>query len=298
MRSRARAILCCGVTTLRLASLLGFHGYDATWRLWNITTMTLPFGDLRVVTGGAVSRQQGFDPMVENPGDPWHRRLNHPRIWQSLYAFGLTPDHTILIGFGFKFLFLTGVCLVLPNASWNILIVVMAALLSPAALLGIERCNIDLLMFFIVSLSVLAANRRPVFAGAMVFAGFALKLFPLFAGAVLLRSSRSTWLKLILVLFVAVGLYVILTYSDFALIRAATQDGNVFSYGMDVFPTSLRAGTTWPRLLSMVLVCLPIASVSLLGTSWMAQRSICIQPTIMFNDGAYLLMRPENAPAR
>jgi hypothetical protein len=241
-----------------MASLFASFGYEATWRLWNIPTLTLPFGDLRVITGGAESRRQGFDPMIENPGDPWGRPLNYPRIWQSFYRVGLTPEHTTFIGFAFIALFLTGICLILPNASWTIIALVIAALLSPATLLGMERGNIDLLMFFIVSVAVFAANRWPAFSAIAVFGGFALKLYPLFAGAVLLRTSRSLFFRLIVVLVGAVSLYVILTYSDFALIRAATQNGIVFSYGMNVFPASLRTGNSQAKLLSYLVVLLSL----------------------------------------
>lgn len=218
--------------------------------------MTLPLGDLRVLTGGAESRRQGFDPMIENPGDPWHRRLNYPRLWQSLYPLGVTPDHTTVLGIALIFLFLTGVCLVLPNPSGGILVLVIAAILSPATLLGVERGNVDLLMFFLVSLSVVAAHRWPAVSAATVFSGFALKLFPLFACAVLLRASRSTFLRLILVLLVAATVYIVLTYSDLALIRTATQKGIVFSYGIDVFWMSLPAGNWSARMLSYLVVLL------------------------------------------
>lgn len=249
--------ICC-LATLFMASLFASRGYDATWRIWNVPTLVLPFGDLRVITGGAESRRQGLDPMMENPGDPWHRPLNYPRVWQSLYRFGLTPDHTTIIGFTFIVLFLVGVCLILPNASWRVLSVTLVVLLSPATLLGMERGNIDLLMFFFISLAVIAAKRSPSFSAAAVFAGFALKLYPLFAGAILLRAGRSTFFRLIVALFVATSTYVILTYSDFALIRAATQNGIVFSYGTMVLPTSLGIEASLATILSYLAVLLAL----------------------------------------
>ena len=80
MKSRKRVIVICGVVTLLFIILLILYGYDNTWRLWNIPTMSPHFADMRTITHGAESYAQGLDPMIENPGDPWHRRMNYPLL--------------------------------------------------------------------------------------------------------------------------------------------------------------------------------------------------------------------------
>ena len=88
-----------GVALLMLLLFL-LLGYEQTWRLWNILVMSPPFADLRVITHGADSIARGLDPLVSNPGDPWGRPLNYPRIWQSLYSVGINKSHTIALGLG------------------------------------------------------------------------------------------------------------------------------------------------------------------------------------------------------
>jgi hypothetical protein len=237
VKSRTKIIMGCGLTILIFGALLSLYGYNNTWKLWNIPTMSPYFADIRVVTGGSESYRQGFDPMIDNPGDPWHRRLNYPRIWQNLYSIGINQSHTIYIGVIFILLFLVGVCVFLPHASNIIIVLVMAAVLSPATLLGIERGNIDLFMFFLMSISIVAAKskRWHILSAIAVLLGFILKLFPIFGCAVLLRLSRSLFLKYILVILVIATLYVSLTYSDILLIREVTEIGTYLSYGSNVF---------------------------------------------------------------
>lgn len=124
-------------------------GYEHTWRLWNIPVMSPPFADLRVITHGADSVARGLDPLISNPGDPWGRPLNYPRIWQSLYSVGVNKSHTVLLGLGIILSFLAGVVMILPNASNMTASLVFCALASPAVLLGIERANIDLFIFLL-----------------------------------------------------------------------------------------------------------------------------------------------------
>ncbi len=197
--SRRKVILACVLVTLVFGLLFSLYGYDRTWRLWNIPTMSPHFADLRVITGGAESYAQGFDPMIENPGDPWQRRLNYPRVWQSLYSIGVNQSHTTYIGISFILLFMVSICLLLPHASNIIIVLVMAAVLSPATLLGIERGNIDLFMFFLVTISVVAIKRWHILSALAVLLGFVLKLYPIFGCAVLLRAIRPLFLRYVLI---------------------------------------------------------------------------------------------------
>ncbi len=196
--------------------------------------MSPHFADLRTITHGAESYMQGLDPMIENPGDPWHRRMNYPRIWQSLYFIGINSAHTTLIGIIIIFSFLVGICVILPNASNKVIVMVFAAVLSPATLLGVERGNIDLLMFFFASLSVLAIQRSYILSMFAIITGFFLKLFPIFGITVLLKAEREKFILYILIIFAFSLLYIYATSQDLLLIRDATPKSTTLSYGMNV----------------------------------------------------------------
>jgi len=258
MKSRAKAILACGLATLIFLLLFSLYGYDRTWRLWGISTMSPHFADLRNITGGAESYAQGFDPMIKNPGDPWQRRMNYPRVWQSLYLIGINQNHTTYIGIVFILLFLIGICLILPQASNITIALVMLAALSPATLLGIERGNNDLPIFFLVALSVVAIKKSPILSAAVVLIGFVLKLFPIFGCSVLLRINRTMFWKYAVSLFVAGVMYLVLTYSDNLIIGELSTKSMGLSYGVNVFwmrAMSLNLTMGWyARLLSFLTV--------------------------------------------
>jgi len=227
--------LACCLAVLVFARLFTLFGYNNTWGLWNIPTMPPYFADLRSITHGADSYAQGFDPMIENPGDPLQRRLNYPRIWQSLYSIGVNQSHTKILGIVIILLFLIGVCLVLPHASNTMILLVMAAVLSPATLLGVERGNVDLFMFFLAAVSVVAAQSQYILSAVIILFGFVLKLYPIFGCAVFLKLYRSKFLKHMIIISIISTLYAFITFSDLLLIMEGTPKGAWLSYGLNTF---------------------------------------------------------------
>lgn len=205
------------------------------FRFLAVPVMEPCFADLRTITGGAESRKLGFDPMVKNPGDPWNRVMNYPRIWQSLYLFGVDESDTVPMGIMFVSLFLFGICLILPNAPNSAVLAVILALLSPAVLLGIERGNTDLFMFFLVALFVFLVNKNKYcFSSFVILIASFLKLFPIFAAVSLLRAEKKIFLRLFCIVSVAFAVYLFLTFSDLLLISKGTLKSISLSFGKDV----------------------------------------------------------------
>jgi len=235
MKSRYKAIVSALAAVLLFTVLFSLYGYNNTWRLWNIPVVSPHFSDLRPITHGAESFAQGLDPMIENPGDPWQRELNYPRVWQGLYALGLNETHTTALGIVVIASFLIGVCLFLPYASTLTTTLVFLAVLSPAALLGIERGNTDLFIFFLASVSIVAAQRSYLLSGVVIFTGFILKLFPIFGWAVLFGSVQSRFVRYTLGMLVFASFYIVATFSDILLIKEGTPQGVFLSYGLNVF---------------------------------------------------------------
>lgn len=271
MRSRLRIIVACAFAALLLGLLFARVGYEATWRLWNIPTMSPHFADLRTITGGADEYAHGIDPLADNPGDPWRRRQNYPRVWQGLYALGVDEGDTTALGVTFIALFLIGVCLATSNGGTPVALAVLAALLSPAVLLGVERANSDLLMFFLVAAAVAAIRPAPVLAAAAIVAAFVLKLFPVFACATFLRLQPGSFRRYALVLAAVVAGYVLLTFSDIALIRAGTPQGTFDAYGMGVLHEAARNVSATVSTVAAVLSWAALAAV--LAWSFTAARS-------------------------
>ena len=55
------------------------------WMHWGVPTMLPSFADLRVITTGIKTVQEGGDPFLGNPSDIGQRPTNYPRIW--IYSF-------------------------------------------------------------------------------------------------------------------------------------------------------------------------------------------------------------------
>ena len=57
-------------------------GWVEGWSLFGIPVMYPPsFADARNIQGALLSYQNGLDPTLSNPGDPWGRELLYPKTW-------------------------------------------------------------------------------------------------------------------------------------------------------------------------------------------------------------------------
>jgi hypothetical protein len=221
-----------GATLLPL--LMASLGPERTWHLWNLPTMRPPFADARAITAGAESHRAGFDPLVANPSDPWHRVMNYPRPWHSLFGLGLDQRNTVAVALVMIAAFLTGLLLFVDRIDRPTAWLLAVALFSPAVMLGVERANICLLIFFLCA-SALAVLRRSAVAAALLltFAG-TLMYYPFLGLACLARAPRRLALRLG-GLGVAVGvLYIALTWRDVLHVLRGIDRGTFLSYGLNV----------------------------------------------------------------
>lgn len=208
------------------------YGVEASWQIWHIPTMLPEFADIRTITGGAVSVEMGYDPMLENPGDPWGRTINYPRIWQLLYRVGLGPEHAWMMGLTMVSCYIAALCLLQPGGGPLAMCLLFAAAYSPAAVFGIERGNNDLLVFLLVVLAVRTIDWRSTLSVLLLFLAVVLKLFPVFAAPLLLKLPQRAAVKCLTGLAVAALVYGAITWNDLALIAAGTPQQPLLSYGI------------------------------------------------------------------
>ncbi|MCC6695912.1 MAG: hypothetical protein IT365_09825 [Candidatus Hydrogenedentes bacterium] len=234
--------ISCGACVLALLFLL--YGYANTWKLWNIPVNLPCFADLRVITHGMESYALGYDPLLRNPQDPWERPMNYPRIWLLLHVTGVNRDHTVVLGVALIALFVASQFLYThreldPRAAGLLTLM----LFSPAVLFCIERGNLDLLMFSILSLAIFIRNTRfnlsRVLSMALVFTAFFLKLFPIFGFGILLREKRRIFMRLGLFVLAVGLLYIAFTYDDLIQIRRDTPRSPDVSYGVWVLSSKV-----------------------------------------------------------
>lgn len=235
-------------------------GPDRIWRLWNIPTMTPCFADARALTAGAESHRAGFDPLVMNPADPWHRVMNYPRAWQELFRLGLDQNHTVAVALVMIAAFLTGLLLFVDRIDKRTAWLLALALFSPAVMMGVERANLVLVIFFLCASSLVVLRRSAVAAALLLTFAGVLMYYPFLGLVCLLRARRRTFLWLGGA-GVAVGLaYLALTRDDIRLVLRGIDRGTFESYGLNVAwmatrqLTHSRTATTVVALLSGALL--------------------------------------------
>jgi hypothetical protein len=222
------------------------RGYYGAWRSFAVPALSPHFADLRVITHGAASVKAGYDPLVENPADPWERKLNYPRVWQGLYLLGVEERHTTFIGLSLILVYLVAVSVFVTRVAMAATVVTLLCVLSPPSLLCIERANIDLAIFSLCALAIVAASRTLWVSVVALFTAAVLKLYPAFGAPLLLRNDPRRSLVVIALLVSATVAYTLAIWSNISLISSATPRGTSWSYGVNVF---------WMRLAEIEQTC-------------------------------------------
>lgn len=223
------------------------QGGHLAWQWFQVPATTPSFLDLRSVTSGWECTRKGIDVLVRNPCDPFPRPANYPRMWLWPSFLGLGQSSTLILGVVIAVAFFAGALVLMGRVERPLDVLVWVSLLvSPAAMLGVERGNPDLIVFPVVVAGLVlltsrSAAARVVAHGALLFAAM-LKLFPAFAFVALLRQPRRR--MLVGAGLVALGflVYVAATWSDVETIHRVLPQEIYYSYGADV---AVRAVTLW-----------------------------------------------------
>lgn len=243
--------------------------------------MSPVFADLRSVTSAWECTRRGIDVMPTNPCDPWLRPANYPRLWLAPTSLGLGQESTFAIGIGMAAAFFAAALTIVPRRARPVEIAVYAiAVCSPAVMLGVERGNVDLLLFAIVVAAALLLRRSTtgaVVGPALLLLAAMLKLFPIFASVVLFRERRRAAVLGGIAVLLAFGAYAILVFDDIVMIAEVVPQVDFRSYGIRQVSEWVRAGiagvspglaeltggTLW-RYVSDLLLAMLVLGVALL----------------------------------
>lgn len=254
-----------GIYFALLAALGGYYRWD---RLGVPGVDTKSFGDMRSITSAWECVRRGIAVIYLNPCDPLKRPANYPRIWLAPASLGLGQGSTPVLGILVAIAFLVAAVAVLPQQAGFLAGVVYGIVLcSPSVMLGVQRGNVDVLLFAVVSSAALLfrTNRgRSVFSSGLVLLAAALKLFPIFAIGLLARQRRRTALiecGSVILIFV---LYAIVIRGDIRAIRAAAPQQDGRSYGINIVgswissTSGLLTGNAWDGVLAAALIALAL----------------------------------------
>lgn len=264
MRPARAAFVAAWLLLCLLAGALIVGDRLHTVEALGVPTMQPRFADVRPITGAGVALAQGLDPLRSNPGDPWNRALNYPRVWLLPARLGVGPEHSEVFAIVLLLLFAGGLLSLLPLATNGARTsVLVAAMFSPVTWLAVERANNDVLVFALLAAAAATLTRRPRSGATLLGIAAALKLYPIFAIAALAGAPRRAALWLTGLLAAAFAGYLLLLRSDLAAIRDHSLAWNRISYGITQLPDALAANTGWPRAPLLAAAIAAVAATTL-----------------------------------
>ncbi len=222
---------------LLITVLFKTYGYERTWELWKVPTEMPPFVDFRLISGSADSFLHGFEPTIKNPYDPRQRIFNYPTFWRLFFYVHMTEAEIILTAISMILLFFVGAFLFPHRISVPGAISMLGVLFSPAAMLLYERGNVDLVVFFVCVMIVIVAGFSANLAALLILFGAVIKMFPFFGISILLKEPKTKFWILFASSFVALLIYMVVTWRSIKASWDFTMRGDKFSYGTNVFFT-------------------------------------------------------------
>jgi hypothetical protein len=250
--------------------LFVFHGYERTWSSLGIYPLSPYFSDARVITASAESHALGFDPMVYNPRHPFGELMDYPRIWQLLFRLGIDQKDTIFFEVTFVSLFFLGIFLFVGEINHAIAVALACGIFSPAVLMGIERGNNDLVIFFVLAFALIIIRKSTAASAGVIAFAFILKLFPVFAAAVFFKEDKRRFFRFLTGSIVFVGAYCILLRDEIRAVLAAATTTDWDSYG--IAANWLEMNRLTHSLLLSKLVCYAVIGAVVIFCALFALR--------------------------
>ena len=223
-------------------------GWSSTWSALGVPTMFPEFADMRTVQGALHSLNEGFDPQIKNPGDPWGRSMNYPSLWISISEiFNFEVEINFKIFVSVMVIMFLSCCLLLLKQFPSLTL--LALCFSGATLLSVERGNNDIIIFSLLYFSVIVGGG--IYALVLLIATL-LKVFPILAFPAFCRSFKT----LFLMLAVAV-IAILVLLPELSNIRNSTPVSASLSYGSASISAAFQSKLNFnfpPLLISILLL--------------------------------------------
>ena len=260
-------LVVIGIILAYFTLLIALGGHQA-WDALGVPPVSPGFFDLRSVTSGWDCARQHTGAWPDNPCDPWGRPENYPRIWIAASVLGLGQDETYVIGGFIAIVFFVTAVLVLPrDARMGVALVYAFALCSPAVMFGVERGNVDLTLFSMVTVAGLVMRRMPSgppVASTLILVAAILKLFPIAAVGMLTGLPRRVAAVCIPAVLAIFTLYAVATLGDIRAIDRVLPQDDEYAYGVHITGDWLGhlagSGTVWDAALVVSSIVAAIAS--------------------------------------
>jgi hypothetical protein len=225
------------------------------------------FFDARNLTAAWECQRMGYDPLFENPCDPWSRPLMYLRPWLLLGILGLDQSHTVGLAVVLIAALFLSFALLIGRVPLGTGLVLALAVCSPAVMLAVERANMDIALFSLMATSLLFWRAWPaparLISPMLVLLGATAKLYPVFALAAYLFTRSHIAARAAVLCLASFGAYVVYNIRDVIHVAEIATQGQLFSYGARILPAHLyhQMGVDqWngPAALKQVLAALPL----------------------------------------
>lgn len=235
------------------------------WRHFGVPSMSPSFADTRTLTVALESNLAEADIWAPNARDPWERAFNYPRVWLLLKPFGFNQSHTNLIGLSLAVIFLVCLWRLARGLSLRQGLYFALLVFSPVTMFAIERGNIDLLMFALLTGAVMLFERKDqngtIGSAVLIMLAAIAKLFPFLGVSLFLSLPKRKALIAIGISSAIFGLYLLLTLSDLRLISNATPRPTFLGYGSDVLLAFILGSQLLTLVISTGLLLLLFAAI-------------------------------------
>jgi hypothetical protein len=243
------------------------------------------FFDTRNLTAALECRRLGFDPLVRSPCDPWGRPLNYPRIWLALRWLGLNQSHTVPLALLFIALFLGAIFLLVGRLTLGGGMLLSLAVCSPSVMFAVERANMDIVVFTLLVLAVMAWRTRArwgeIVSPLVVLFAATAKIYPVFAIPAYLFVRRHGAAVTAIVCSAAFAVYAMVTIGDIQAIARIAPQGEYHSFGARILPAAIYHRFVPDRWQGGVITKQLVAIVPVLiggGLVWFRGRRALPQP--------------------
>ena len=215
--------------------------YKNTFESLGIIALPIPYGDFLTISEGVQFYEQGGDPYSEGSYDFIGRRFNYPPVWLEFSFLGMPPEGVRYVYITFATLFSLALALLFSGrGGWGHL-GALPFVFSPPVFLALERCNNDLLMFFLIVLGIWILGKSRGAAGEWLASlplilATILKVFPVFAFYVYLRNGWKKSFSFLVPIGVVCALYFVSIKPILSMIHENTPWSAVLSFGLNVLP--------------------------------------------------------------
>ncbi len=220
---------------------------------WNVPTNHPSFIDLRGVLTGFDAVRLGFDPIYENPLDPYQRPVAYPRIWFLLGFSGASERHTVIIAIFLLAAYALSLFVGLKDYDKTTALWLALAVFSPASMLCYQFGNVELVIFILLSFMLLFQDH---FIGSMVLLELAafLKLFPIVGLGCFISDDRKKSLRYIIIGILVFAVYLVSTWTDTSWALSHAPKEALRSYGIGVISIRIYELTDMRELSNAIAI--------------------------------------------